>query len=207
MPVNCSPAIIAINISNRSWHINAHKTFSQIWDKHRLHIFSPKTKWFYKWTLNWKVHLFYFVLVKKKFCIRSPDTKLRIPPSAWRKAEFYDLCLPALPLTFGCELTLKNFPTQAFLNQFCSFLSTSTSISLRLNFSDLLLLLETSNKHEILFVLLFGSKKFRIRLSDTKKTNIHTFSSTWVNKWSPCQKRALSIATYERNFLYCKGVL
>ena len=125
---------------------------------------------------------FLFCFGQKKFLYPITRYKITVPPSAWRKAEFYDLWLPALPLTFGCELTLKNFPTQAFLNRFCSFLSTSTSISLRLNFSDLLLLLETSNKHEILFVLLFGSKKFRIRLSDTKKTNIHTFSSTWVNK-------------------------
>ena len=32
MPFNCASAIIVFNIPNRFWHINAHKTFSQIWN-------------------------------------------------------------------------------------------------------------------------------------------------------------------------------
>ena len=52
----------------------------------------------------------------------------------------------------------KNFPTWVLLNQFRSSLSTSTSISLRLNSSGLLLLLEAFNKEDIVICISFWSK-------------------------------------------------
>ena len=74
---------------------------------------------------------------------------LRILPSAWRKARdllsssdnlLVDVMMWAIP---------TYCPICALLNKFYSLLSTSTSISLRLNSSVLLLSLETFNKEEI----------------------------------------------------------
>ena len=72
MPFNCCPAIIVINIPNRSWHINGHKTLSQVWNMHKPYVFTIKLESFYNRTLNWKAHLFYFFLVKRPF-VRLPD--------------------------------------------------------------------------------------------------------------------------------------
>ena len=54
----------------------------------------------------------------------------------------------------------KNFPTSALLNQFCSSLSASTSISLRLNSSALLVPLETFNTENIFICTSFWFKNF-----------------------------------------------
>ena len=84
---------------------------------------------------------------------------LRIPPSAWRTARdllsssdnlLVDVMIRAIP---------RYCPVCALLNQSCSLLSTSTSISLRLNSSDLLLSLETFNKEEIFIYSSFKPKK------------------------------------------------
>ena len=64
-----------------------------------------------------------------------------------------DLSRP--PTDVSICLRPKNFPTLARLNQFCSLLSTSTSMSLRLNSLDLLLPLETFNT-EVIFIIISG---------------------------------------------------
>ena len=63
----------------------------------------------------------------------------------------------------------KNFPTWVLSNQFCSSLSTSISISLRLNSSHLLLPLETFNKKDIFIFNSFWVKKFLYSLIKHKK--------------------------------------
>ena len=65
--------------------------------------------------------------------------------------QFNDVRISSIP---------KNVPTWA--HQFCSSLS-NTWISLRLTSSDLLLPLETFNKEDILFLIIFESKYFCIR--------------------------------------------
>ena len=57
------------------------------------------------------------------------------------------------PTDVSICLRPKNFPTWDRLNQFCSSLSTSTSMSLRLNSLDLLLSLETFNTEDISIII------------------------------------------------------
>ena len=59
---------------------------------------------------------------------------------------------------FRISFIPKDFPTGAGLNHFYSSLSTKTSISLRINSSDLLLLLEKFNKEGIFICSSFWSK-------------------------------------------------
>ena len=77
----------------------------------------------------------------------------------------------------------KDFPTWALFNQFCSSLSTSISISLRLNSSDLLLALEIFNTEDIFICSPFGSIFFCIWSSDTKKFYVcaHNFSVSFFS--------------------------
>ena len=73
---------------------------------------------------------------------------LQMPPSAWRKAR--DLISSSANLVV--DVMMRAIPRYcaicALLNQFCSFLSTNTLISLRLNSFDLLPL-ETFNKEDV----------------------------------------------------------
>ena len=93
------------------------------------------------------------------------------PPSAWRKVQdllsssanlLVDVMIRAIP---------RYRPIYALLNQFCSLLSAGTSISLRLNSSDLLLSLETFNKKEIFFSSCW-SKKY-LCLDNRPKIKLH----------------------------------
>ena len=61
-----------------------------------------------------------------------------IPPSAWRKTRDLMSSSDNLSVDVMIWAIPKYHPICALLNQFCSSLSTSTSISLRLNSSDLL---------------------------------------------------------------------
>ena len=82
------------------------------------------------------------------------------PPSAYKKA----LVFWSSSTSFSVDLWMfnnpQNFPTLLRLNQCCYLLSTSTSISLRLNSSDLLLL-DAFNKESSEDILLYTNSKPR----------------------------------------------
>ena len=63
---------------------------------------------------------------------------------------FNDVRISSLP---------KNIPTLSRLNQFCSLLSTNTSLSLRLNYSNLLLALEKFHKEDIFICSCYWSRE------------------------------------------------
>ena len=71
-----------------------------------------------------------------------------------------DLSRP--PTDVSICLRPKNFPTWDCLNQFCSSLSTSTSLSLRLNSLNLLLSLETLNTEDISIIISAPVRSFLI---------------------------------------------
>ena len=73
-------------------------------------------------------------------------------------------------------------PICALLNQLCSFLSTSTPISLRLNSSGLLLPLETFNKEDIFIYISFWTKLFCL-VTRHKKVHVyaHNFSVSFFS--------------------------
>ena len=89
---------------------------------------------------------------------------LRIPPLAWRKAGdlisssnnlVVDVMIPAIP---------RYHPICALINQFCSLLSTNTSIS------NTSMVLETFNKEDIFIYSPFRQKIFCIWSSVKKGT-------------------------------------
>ena len=77
-----------------------------------------------------------------------------IPPSACRKAQDFISSSDYLSIDVMIRAIPRYPPICALLNQFCPFLSTTTSISLRLNLSWLLLALETFNTEDI-FIFYF----------------------------------------------------
>ena len=74
---------------------------------------------------------------------------LWIPPSILKEARDLISSSDKLAVDVTIRAIPRYRPISALLNQFCSWLSTSTSMSLRLNSSDLLLPLETFNKEDV----------------------------------------------------------
>ena len=96
---------------------------------------------------------------------------MQIPPSAWRKAQDLISSSDNLAVDVVIRAIPRYHPICALLNQFCSLISISTSVSLRLNFSGLLpASLETFNKEDIFIFSPFGSKIFCIQSSGTKRS-------------------------------------
>ena len=92
------------------------------------------------------------------------------PPSTWRKARDLISSSGNLAINVMIQDIPRYRPMSTLLNQFCYFLSTSTSISLRLNSSDLLLAsLETFNKEHIFSFLVLSPKKILISGHQTQK--------------------------------------
>ena len=92
------------------------------------------------------------------------------PPSTWRKARDLISSSGNLAVNVMIQDIPRYRPMSTLLNQFCYFLSTSTSISLRLNSSDLLLAsLETFNKEHIFSFLVLSPKKILISGHQTQK--------------------------------------
>ena len=96
-------------------------------------------------------------------------TMLQIPPLAWRKAQDLLSSSDNLLVDVVIWAISRYCLTCALLNQFCSLLSASTSISLRLNPSGLPLPLEIFNKEGIFILVLFSQKIFYIQSPDIKK--------------------------------------
>ena len=107
-----------------------------------------------------------------------------ILPLAWRKARDLISSSDNLSVDVMIGAIPRNHPICACLNQFCSSLSTSTSMSLMLNSSDLLLALETFNTENLFyFYFLWGQNIFCIRSTNTKKVHVyaHNFSVSVVS--------------------------
>ena len=81
-------------------------------------------------------------------------------PSAWRKARDLISSSDNLAVDVMIQAIPRYRPICALLNQFWSPLSTSTSISFRLNTSDSLLALETFSKEDIFIYCPFRPKRF-----------------------------------------------
>ena len=92
---------------------------------------------------------------------------LQIPPSTWRKARDF------------LSSSNRYCPICALLNQFCSLLSASTPIALRLNFSDLPLSLETFNKEDIFISTPFLDQKlFASGYKIQKTTHVYAHNAS-----------------------------
>ena len=96
-------------------------------------------------------------------------------------------------------LSLKISSHGPFSNQFCSSLSTNTSISLRLNFSDLLLPLETFNKEDIFIYSSFLVKKFLYPAIRQKK--IYSSSSSRMGD-TPMSYNSSGVKSINLKWLY-----
>ena len=94
-------------------------------------------------------------------------------PSAWGKARNLMSCSDNLAVDVMIQAIPRYCPICPLLNQFWSPLSTSTSMSLRLNSSDSLLALETFNKEEIFIYSPFGPKIFLHPLIRHKKVYVY----------------------------------
>ena len=96
------------------------------------------------------------------------------PPSAFKKARVFWSLSASLAIELWMWTKPKDFLTWVLLNQFCSSLSTSTSIFLMLNSAGFLLPLETLNTKDIFIVNSFKTINFCIRSPDTKKPTFMT---------------------------------
>ena len=95
------------------------------------------------------------------------------PRLVWRKAQILISSSNNLVVDVMIWAIPRYCPICALLNQFYPLLSTNTSISLRLSCSDLLLLLETFNKEDILICSSCWSKHFLYQVTRHKKPYIH----------------------------------
>ena len=121
------------------------------------------------------------------FCIKPTryyvlQDVLWIPSSAWRKAQDLLSSSDNLAVNVMIWAIPRYRPICAILNQFCSLLSTRTSISLMLNSSSLLAL-DTFNKEDIFINSPFRPKKKLYLVTRHKKAHVyaHNFSVSFFS--------------------------
>ena len=114
-----------------------------------------------------------------------------ISPLAWRKAQDLISSPDHLAVDVMIQAIPRNRPICALLNQICSLLSTSTSISLRLNSLGLLLPLETFNTEDIFVCTSFCLKIFLYLVTRHKRPIFMRtiFLSVFFSRLLTCTRR------------------